>query len=81
MLRNLKLLSNIITKWDIFSNFCGLFKISGPFEVGSLDIFSNFCGLFKISGPFEVGSLTAEHKASYSLVFSDTKHRQNIAGR
>ena len=29
----------------------------------------------------QIGSLTAEHKASYSLVFSDIKYRQNIAGR
>ena len=28
-----------------------------------------------------IGSLTAEHKASYSLVFSDIKFRQNIARR
>ena len=28
-----------------------------------------------------IGSLTTEHKASYSLVFSDIKYRQNIAGR
>ena len=27
-----------------------------------------------------IGSLTAEHKASYSLVFSDIKQQQNIAG-
>ena len=29
---------------------------------------------------FVIGSLMAEHKASYSLVFSDIKDRQNIAG-
>jgi hypothetical protein len=28
-----------------------------------------------------IGSLTTEQKASYSLVFSDIKYRQNIAGR
>ena len=30
---------------------------------------------------FKIGSLTAEHKATFSLVFSDIKQRQNIAGR
>ena len=28
-----------------------------------------------------IGSLSAEHKASYSLVFSDIEYRENIAGR
>ena len=30
---------------------------------------------------YAIGSLTAEHKASFSLVFSDINYRQNIAGR
>ena len=30
---------------------------------------------------WQIGSLMAEHKASYSLVFSDSIYRQNIAGR
>ena len=28
-----------------------------------------------------IGSLTDEHKASYSIVFSDIEYRQNIAER
>ena len=57
-----------------FSILIGQMIHYSSIEVKNIDIHvSTFCVLNR--------SLTAEHKASYSLVFSDIKYQQNIAGR
>ena len=75
--------TSLIVKVNTISNSNSMWN-GQPFEThGQMVCSSHSCIFIKTNCLLNIliGSLTAKHKASYSLVFSDIKYRQNIAGR